>query len=87
MPCTHCGEPLNKAQFWGGRRLKSCPGCSKAHGSQHVFLPCPEAFGTSTRRVTGANPEGFQSHCTPCRGPKAPELAAGRLCSELPPAA
>ena len=83
MDCTHCNLPLDEAQFTDGRRWKSCPRCSQAHGEQHVFLPCPEAFGRSPRRVTGPNPEGFQSHCTPCRGDHPPNLAAGTLCSDL----
>ena len=87
MPCTHCGQPLDEAQFRNGTEWKSCPRCSQAHGSQHVFLLCPKEFGTSTQRVTGPNPEGFQSHCEPCRNDHEPDLAAGRLCSELPPAA
>ena len=87
MSCTHCGLPLDESQFTDGKKWKSCPRCSQAHGSQHVFLPCPEAFGTTPRRVTGPNPEGFQSHCTPCRERNPPDLAAGTLCSDLVPAA
>ena len=88
MTCSHCGLPLSESRFTDGEKWKSCPRCSQFHGSQHVFLPRPkETFGTTPRRVTGPNPEGFQSHCTPCRAGDTPDLAAGTLCSELMSAA
>ena len=45
---------------------KSCPACS-AESKQHIHYFCPEAFGTTSRRITANNPMGLQSHCAKCR--------------------
>lgn len=41
---------------------KSCPRCSALAGF-HVYLPTPDAFGTSLKRVTAKNPMGVHSWC------------------------
>ena len=87
MDCAHCDRPLHRTQWADGKNWKSCPGCSQAHGAEHVFLRYPAAFGTTPRRASLRHPEGPQSHCERCRGENAPDLAAGTLCSDLEPAA
>ena len=83
MPCAHCGRPLHRTQWADRKHWKSCPGCSQAHGGQHVFLRYPAAFGTTPLRASDDHLEGPQSHCERCRGGHAPDLAAGTLCSDL----
>lgn len=68
--CKHCNRPLNKAQYKtvDGHQYKSCPRCSEANGSYHVYYTYPESFGSTPARSTSNHPEGPQSYCIPCRG-------------------
>src|SRR5437868_1385282 len=67
--CPVCGRKLEgKALFEKRERWKACPKCSKREGA-HVFLPYPDAFGTTRKRSTTEHPEGPQSECKPCRYP------------------
>lgn len=69
--CSCCGRSLTDAQFLiiDNTIYKSCPECSKQVG-EHVFYKCPEAFGTTPKRITQQNPMGLQSYCGPCRSNK-----------------
>lgn len=87
MDCTHCGRPLHRTQWADEKNWKSCPRCSQEHGDEHIFLRYPVAFGTTPLRASFRHPEGPQSQCERCRGGHAPDLAAGRLCSDLVPVA
>ncbi len=66
--CGFCGNPLSEAQYLLVKDVvyKSCPGCS-VESQQHIHYFCPEAFGTTARRITANNPMGLQSHCAKCR--------------------
>ncbi|MDG0876410.1 hypothetical protein ABEX25_22085 [Paenibacillus thiaminolyticus] len=66
--CTSCEKPLNASQWSSDGKYKSCPSCSTRNGTEHVFFPYPDSFGTTPKRATAAHPEGPQSHCTSCRG-------------------
>ena len=68
MACENCGRPLHRTQWEDQDRWKSCPRCSQAHGTEHVFYRYPDAFGTTPNRATDRHPEGPQSHCQRCRG-------------------
>lgn len=83
MECRHCHQPLNKSIFKRQRTLKSCPNCSANNGSEHIFYPYPDAFGTTPRRSSASNPDGPQSHCTACRGGSDQHDFAGFKCSEV----
>ena len=87
MSCAHCDRPLHRAQWTDDEGWKSCPRCSQHHGREHVFRRFPDAFGTTPTRATLRRPNGPQSQCTECRGNQAPDLASGRLCSDLMTAA
>ena len=78
-----CGQPLRRAQWAGKYIWKSCPGCSQAHGKEHVFYRYPDKFGTTPQRATGQHPEGPQSYCQRCRGGHALDPAEGTLCSAI----
>lgn len=67
MNCRHCSKPLNRQQFRADEKWKSCPKCSKEHGTEHVYYEYPDAFGTTEKRASAAHPEGPQSYCTACR--------------------
>jgi hypothetical protein len=69
--CKHCNEPLNLAikKKIDNVEYKSCPKCSVTHGSQHVYFPSPDEFGTSQARESINNPAGVQSYCESCRPP------------------
>lgn len=66
--CAFCGNPLPEAQYLlvNDTVYKSCPSCS-VESKQHIHYFCPEAFGTTERRITANNPMGLQSHCAKCR--------------------
>ena len=69
--CDFCGNPLTDAQYLLVKDVvyKSCPECSKKN-KQHIHYFCPEAFGTTSKRITVNNPMGLQSHCSKCRSNK-----------------
>lgn len=83
--CQTCEKPLNRTRYSRNGRWKTCPRCSKRHGSQHIYLACPDSFGKAGARRTVANPEGFQSYCTECRRGRKRDgtVAQCRTCSEL----
>lgn len=92
MPCKCCTYPLNsgmihKKDLATGQKFKSCPHCSDANGTEHVFHPYPNSFGKTPRRVTKRNPDGDQSYCIECRaldkGVVSKVYSSGRLCSTL----
>lgn len=62
--CDFCGNPLSDAQYILVKDVvyKSCPNCS-VDSKQHIHYFCPNAFGTTLKRVTANNPMGLQSHC------------------------
>ena len=79
--CKVCAKKLNESQWRLGRSYKSCPKCSEANGSEHVFYEYPDNFGTTIHRVTSNNPDGAQSWCYKCRGRG--HNFEQKLCSEL----
>ncbi|MFX3617918.1 MAG: hypothetical protein ACE3JK_10345 [Sporolactobacillus sp.] len=79
--CTHCGKPLNEAQFRPG--FKSCPRCSTNGGEEHIYYPYPDAFGTTDKRITRNHPDGDQSYCARCRGNDQGPHMDGVRCSEM----
>ncbi|MCG9714034.1 hypothetical protein L1D29_14515 [Shewanella insulae] len=90
MGCTCCGSKLNsgmlkKTDLTSGQKFKSCPHCSAANGSEHVFHPYPGQFGKTPARVSAKNPDGHQSYCNYCRGLDRGQDSTvhfnGRLCS------
>jgi hypothetical protein len=92
MSCTCCQGKLNsgmikKRDSITRERYKSCPHCTQASGSVHVFHRYPSDFGNTPARVTARNPHGHQSYCNDCRRlPKgAPSTAyvRGTLCTNL----
>lgn len=92
MVCSHCGSRLNDGLIYKidpntGQRFKSCPHCSTANGTEHVFHPYPSSFGKTPARITRKNPDGDQSYCTDCRaldrGVPSRMFMKGKLCSEL----
>lgn len=82
--CKHCGQPLNVSVRNVVRALKSCPRCSSANGSYHVFHDHPSEFGTTPLRATDNTPDGAQSYCVPCRSGKTPKV--GQECPNVLPA-
>ena len=66
--CENCNRALMDSQIllYENKAYKSCPECSK-HEGQHVYYPCPEHFGVTTKRVSENNPMGLQSYCAMCR--------------------
>ena len=92
MACNCCNKALNsgmiiKADQITGQRFKSCPHCSDANGSEHVFHHYPNSFGKTPARKSSQNPDGFQSYCIDCRhlpkGTESKNSHNGRLCSTL----
>ena len=92
MSCTCCSNQLNsgmlkKRDSSTRERYKSCPHCTQANGSEHVFHKYPEQFGSTPARVTAKNPNGHQSYCKSCRalskGSPSISYNSGRLCSTL----
>ncbi len=92
MPCKCCTQPSNSGMIHKkdpvtGQKFKSCPHCTEAHGSEHVFHPYPAYFGKTPARQTVRNPDGHQSHCSECRsldkGKMSRVYKNGRLCSTL----
>lgn len=81
--CNCCKKELSESQrkTVKGVKYKSCPNCSQKNGEYHIFYPDPNSFGTTPLRATKNNPDGIQSHCTPCRGGFPPEK--GKRCDEL----
>ena len=61
---------------------KSCPGCSKK-ADEHVYYPCPDSFGTTSKRITENNPLGLQSHCNRCRAGKTGPHLDAVFCSRM----
>lgn len=84
MKCEFCGNPLSDAQYLLLKNVvyKSCPGCS-VENNQHVHYLCPEAFGTTPKRITSNNPMGLQSHCAKCRSGKKGPHEDAFLCSNV----
>lgn len=92
MPCTCCNGRLNsgmikKVDSTTGAIYKSCPHCTHANGSEHVFHRYPSAYGNTPARVTASNPDGHQSYCKNCRtlpkGAPSNSYNQGALCSNL----
>jgi hypothetical protein len=92
MSCTCCQGQLNsgmlrKKDSSTGIKYKSCPHCTEANGSVHVFHPYPVQFGFTPARVTAKNPNGHQSYCISCRklkkGMPSTAYTRGALCSSL----
>ena len=92
MLCSCCGKKLNSGMIHKkdpntGQKFKSCPNCSAANGSEHVFHPYPSLFGKTSARVTAENPDGDQSYCIDCRALDKGEVSHtymnGKLCSSL----
>lgn len=94
MSCSCCDKKLNSGMIHRfdkltGDEYKSCPHCSDANGSEHVFHPYPASFGSSPARKTPTNPEGDQSYCIDCRQLDKCVVSQtyrnGRVCSSLVP--
>lgn len=91
MRCTCCQSPLNSGMIKKvdatGAVYKSCPHCSAANGSEHVFHRYPSQFGFTPARVTAKNPDGHQSYCIECRsqpkGSVSTNHTNGVICSNL----
>jgi len=92
MICNCCGNKLNvgmihKSDPQTGQRFKSCPHCSDANGSEHVFHPYPSSYGKTPARKSAKNPDGYQSYCYECRslekGESSRVFQNGQLCSTL----
>lgn len=92
MSCTCCQGTLNsgmlkKKDSSTGEIYKSCPHCTEANGSVHVFHPYPSLFGFTPARKSATNPNGHQSYCTDCRklkkGIASKAYSHGVLCSQL----
>ena len=90
MACKCCGKKLNSGMQHTkdsrtGQKYKSCPHCSAANGSEHVFHPHPSEFGKTPARMTAKNPDGNQSYCIHCRalakGLPSTTHTNGRICS------
>ena len=77
--CETCSKKLNRSVYSpsehiiGEIQYKSCPRCSKLHGTQHVFHiarhPDPEQseFGFAEGRINSKNIDGIQAFCKSCR--------------------
>ncbi|MER2490316.1 hypothetical protein [Catenovulum sediminis] len=92
MSCTCCGEKLNSGMIHKkdpatGQKYKSCPHCTEANGSVHVYHPYPANYGQTPARVTARNPHGNQSYCIDCRslkkGVQSNAYTRGTLCNSL----
>ncbi|MBQ7504760.1 MAG: HNH endonuclease [Ruminococcus sp.] len=82
--CKHCGKSLSDAQFLllNDTVFKSCPHCSTGVG-EHVFYKCPDAFGTTKKRITDNNPMGLQSYCASCRAKNKGPHENAVFCSDV----
>lgn len=82
--CKCCGKPLSDAQFLllNDTVFKSCPHCSTGVG-EHIFYKCPDAFGTTMKRITDNNPMGLQSYCSNCRSDKKGPHENAVFCSDV----
>ena len=83
MKCDVCNRELNLTQWSADESLKSCPGCSKSNGAQHVFFKYPEKFGTTSARSTPLHPEGPQSYCSDCRAESKVNLSNAVYCQDV----
>jgi hypothetical protein len=92
MSCTCCGININsgmikKKDLATGQKFKSCPHCSEANGSVHVFHAYPSQYGHTPARVSAKNPHGYQSYCINCRslkkGTPSHAYTRGTLCKNL----
>jgi len=91
MPCNCCGNKINSGRIFkradSGQLFKSCPNCSRTHGTEHVFHPHPLEFGQTPARISAKNPDGDQSYCSDCRtldkGQPSQNCHRGRVCSSL----
>lgn len=92
MSCSCCQGQLNtgmlkKKDKGTGEIYKSCPHCTDANGSEHIFHKYPAEFGFTPARVTARNPNGDQSYCKACRalskGTMSNNYNKGVLCSNL----
>ena len=75
MNCA-CGKPLKESlkRVKDGKRIKSCPHCSKQVG-RHTFFS-EDDFGM--RNVVADGRYLIQSHCRKCRAKQRPRVAAWR---------
>ena len=82
--CEFCGNPLSDAQYLLVKDVvyKSCPNCS-VDSTQHIHYLCPDAFGTTEKRITSNNPMGLQSHCAKCRSNKIGPHENAFACSQI----
>lgn len=87
MDCHVCKHPLKESRWNADESLKSCPRCSQAHGSQHVYYANPDKFGTTPARASASHPDGVQSHCAACRAQHAPDSVedSRTLCADVFP--
>jgi len=92
MSCICCGSSLNSGMLHRknlstGQKYKSCPHCTEANGSVHVFHLYPAQYGRTPARVTARNPHGHQSYCIDCRalkkGVPSSAYVRGILCKNL----
>lgn len=91
MSCNCCNAQINSGRVIkidvNGAIFKSCPNCSRTHGSMHVFHRHPREFGQTPARVTAKNPDGNQSFCIDCRkldrGLPSTTVSKGRICNSL----
>ncbi len=91
MACNCCGKKLNSGMIHvndqNGQKFKSCPHCSDANGSEHVYHPYPNNFGKTPARKTARNPDGDQSYCIDCRhlakGKASIAFTNGRTCGSF----
>ncbi|MDH5935049.1 hypothetical protein AB4584_24230 [Vibrio splendidus] len=91
MRCSCCNSQLNSGRVFkrlaNGALLKSCPHCSVANGSEHVFHRHPQNFGQTPARVSARNPDGDQSYCIDCRaldkGEPSKVSDRGNVCSSF----
>ena len=69
--CDFCGNSLSDSQYLhlNNKVYKSCPECSQKN-KQHIHYFCPEAFGTTSARISSNSPIGIQSQCAKCRSKK-----------------
>lgn len=83
--CKSCKKELTEAQYalLNGSVYKSCPQCSTNSGTEHCFYKCPDDFGTTTKRITAANPLGLQSYCSRCRSNRGAPHDGHMLCGDL----
>ena len=87
VPCGNCSTDLRESLTAADGAWRSCPECSARNGSQHVFLPFPEAFdapAAPTDAPAGGEDDPRRHWCHACQTGQTRGLTRTRTCRDVP---